>query len=63
MTGDDGMVTETLKYAESESAKSKLLNLFAISRNTGQLPTLMCRIILLAIFKKGDPLECSSYRA
>jgi len=23
MTGDDGMVTETLKYAESESAKSK----------------------------------------
>ena len=62
MTGDDGMVTETLKYAESESAKSKLLNLFAIAWNTGQLPTLMCRITLLPIFKKGDPLECSNYR-
>ena len=38
MTGDDGMVTETLKYAESESAKSKLLKLFAITWNTGHLP-------------------------
>jgi len=39
-----------------------LVNLFAIAWNTGQLPTLMCRITLLPIFKKGDPLECSNYR-
>ena len=38
---DDGLVCEMFKYGKSELSKRKLLHIFILAWNTGQLPALM----------------------
>ena len=44
---DDGLVCEMFKYGKSELSKRKLLHIFILAWNTGQLPSLMCRATLI----------------
>ena len=59
---DDGLVCEMFKDGKSELSKRKLLHIFILAWNTGQLPSLMCRATLIPLFKKGDRHVCGNYR-